>query len=547
MKSWIVFAMLTVTLSAHAQTAKPPRAGAGMKIGGVQTPNPATVSLCNPNCPTVLGEVHGTNIVPPYAGFGGMVFQVVVDGGDFSASGDSISVGACDAQAAPNGSNLGRVYPFNSIPVSSAGCIRPYVESPTRVRISNVNNPGGLTVNPAYGINAFQYSPTTPLPGGPDPFNYGRDVTLFRFQYNLVPRSYTRVLTFDIPPEGIYAQYMGLWTPAGNFVLSPITRNEVDTAILFVLPPSVVSNGGFESPDISPSTSRSLGFLNTSTVTGWTFASDRTGNQSTLNRLISRSGAQSLALQDGDSIGQNVSTLNNTGRWRVRFSAIPADEAHPLTLTFGTRSISVRKSEGAPISGNAAWMNFTVVFNPMTPSASTPFMFQNPAANGAGPAWQIDDVVIDPVWIITNPSPAELCNGSGAVFTVAAGGGALNYQWMRGTSMLTDGVTASGTVISGSRTAALFVNNASAADNANYFCMVWNAGGVARSDNASLSVSPICIADFNCDGGVDFGDVGAFFSAWESGISNADINEDGGVDGDDVNRFFTAWEQSSCT
>jgi hypothetical protein len=547
MQSRLTFATLTATLIAQAAQAAPPRVVISPKIGGAVVTNPPTLNPCNPNCPAAIGEVHATGILPPYAGFGGMIFQIIVDGGDFSLSGDSVSVGACDSHAAPSGGTLGRVVPFDSIPASSAGCIYPFLETQTRVRVSNVNNPGGLTVNPAFGINTYQYSPTIPLPGGQVPFNPSRDVTLFRFQYNIVPRSYTRVVTFDIPPEGISGQAMGLWTPDGNFVLSPVTRDEVDSATMYIPPASVVSNGGFETPSISPSTSRSLGASDASVITGWTFSSDRSGNQSTLNRLIALSGAQSLSLQDGDSIRQSVSTLNNPGRWRLRFSAIPADESHPLSLTFGTRSTTVRRSDGTAIPGNSAWMNFTFVFNAMTPSASTPLMFQNPAVSGFGPAWQIDEVAIDPVWMITDPQPVELCQGSGAVLTVAAGGGALNYQWMRDTKTLTDGVTGSGTIISGARTAALFINNASPGDIGNYFCMVWNAGGVVRSGNARLSVSPICIADFNCDGGVEFGDVAAFFSAWQSGNSNADINQDGGIDGDDVSSFFAAWEQSSCT
>jgi hypothetical protein len=50
-------------------------------------------------------------------------------------------------------------------------------------------------------------------------------------------------------------------------------------------------------------------------------------------------------------------------------------------------------------------------------------------------------------------------------------------------------------------------------------------------------------ADFNSDGGVDGGDVEAFFVAWQAGENIADFNIDGGVDGGDVEAFFIAWEQ----
>ncbi|MBS0197483.1 MAG: hypothetical protein JSR77_12065 [Planctomycetes bacterium] len=55
-----------------------------------------------------------------------------------------------------------------------------------------------------------------------------------------------------------------------------------------------------------------------------------------------------------------------------------------------------------------------------------------------------------------------------------------------------------------------------------------------------------CVADYNADGGIDGGDVEAFFIDWSNGSAAADVNEDGGVDGADVEAFFTAWESGSC-
>ncbi len=55
-----------------------------------------------------------------------------------------------------------------------------------------------------------------------------------------------------------------------------------------------------------------------------------------------------------------------------------------------------------------------------------------------------------------------------------------------------------------------------------------------------------CIADYNQDGGVDGGDVEAFFLDWEAGDSAADVNTDGGVDGGDVEFFFLKWEAGEC-
>jgi uncharacterized membrane protein len=57
---------------------------------------------------------------------------------------------------------------------------------------------------------------------------------------------------------------------------------------------------------------------------------------------------------------------------------------------------------------------------------------------------------------------------------------------------------------------------------------------------ATLGSRP-CWADWDESGGVDGGDVEAFFRDWESG--NGDADGDGSTDGSDVERFFTLWEQ----
>jgi hypothetical protein len=55
-----------------------------------------------------------------------------------------------------------------------------------------------------------------------------------------------------------------------------------------------------------------------------------------------------------------------------------------------------------------------------------------------------------------------------------------------------------------------------------------------------------CAADFNDDGGVDGGDISAFFEAWEAATGCSDVNDDGGVDGGDVSVFFSLWESGGC-
>ena len=55
-----------------------------------------------------------------------------------------------------------------------------------------------------------------------------------------------------------------------------------------------------------------------------------------------------------------------------------------------------------------------------------------------------------------------------------------------------------------------------------------------------------CFADYNQDGGVDGGDIEAFFSDWENSAGCADTNLDGGIDGGDIEGFFSQWEAGGC-
>ncbi len=74
------------------------------------------------------------------------------------------------------------------------------------------------------------------------------------------------------------------------------------------------------------------------------------------------------------------------------------------------------------------------------------------------------------------------------------------------------------------------------------------AGGATWWDDLELvSIdATTCYADYNQDGGVDGGDIEAFFSDWESGSSFADVNQDGGIDGGDIETFFIQWSNGGC-
>lgn len=55
-----------------------------------------------------------------------------------------------------------------------------------------------------------------------------------------------------------------------------------------------------------------------------------------------------------------------------------------------------------------------------------------------------------------------------------------------------------------------------------------------------------CFADWDASGGVDFGDVAAFFVDYEQGNRCADVDDSTGVDGTDMALFFAAFEAGGC-
>lgn len=57
---------------------------------------------------------------------------------------------------------------------------------------------------------------------------------------------------------------------------------------------------------------------------------------------------------------------------------------------------------------------------------------------------------------------------------------------------------------------------------------------------------PPCAADYDNNGGVDGGDLAAFFTDFESGEACADVDGNGGVDGGDLGFFFAVFEQGGC-
>ncbi|MEI7658984.1 MAG: GC-type dockerin domain-anchored protein [Phycisphaerae bacterium] len=160
------------------------------------------------------------------------------------------------------------------------------------------------------------------------------------------------------------------------------------------------------------------------------------------------------------------------------------------------------------------------------------------------------------------PQNATACPGGSATFTTT-GTDIASHQWRVGTSPGTwvaltgpSPFVHLGTGLSfdfaGATGPSLTVSNfqvGSQGPAVRFSDRVTGDCGSVDGNAATLTVEscvPPCPADFNQDGGIDGGDVGAFFIAWEAAAASADVNQDGGVDGSDLSTFFAAWEAGGC-
>jgi hypothetical protein len=140
--------------------------------------------------------------------------------------------------------------------------------------------------------------------------------------------------------------------------------------------------------------------------------------------------------------------------------------------------------------------------------------------------------------IIMQQPPAEAILVPGASLSVTVPTNATyTYRWRQNGQNLFNipGVIAGATT----RTLTLLSDDSSLVGT--YDCVLTNVCGSTTSDATFIP----CPADFNLDGGIDGGDVEAFFGDWSAGLGTADLNQDGGVDGGDMFTFFTRWE-SGC-
>jgi hypothetical protein len=130
------------------------------------------------------------------------------------------------------------------------------------------------------------------------------------------------------------------------------------------------------------------------------------------------------------------------------------------------------------------------------------------------------------VW--QHPSPADICPGATARFSVVgAGAGNLRYQW-RHNSVEIEGGTGPELVIA----------HAGADDIGEYDCIVTNDCRSVTSNPASLT---LCPADFNCDAAANSQDFFDFLTSFFALAPSADFNGDGVINSQDFFDFLTAF------
>jgi hypothetical protein len=112
--------------------------------------------------------------------------------------------------------------------------------------------------------------------------------------------------------------------------------------------------------------------------------------------------------------------------------------------------------------------------------------------------------------IHVHPAGQNTGVGEAVSFTVGASGVApLTFQWRKDAVNLSDGPTGNGSVISGSTTPTLTIDNAQFADAGNYDVVVTDACSTVTSNPAALTVTCApCPGDVDGDGDVDLADLG---------------------------------------
>lgn len=137
--------------------------------------------------------------------------------------------------------------------------------------------------------------------------------------------------------------------------------------------------------------------------------------------------------------------------------------------------------------------------------------------------------------ILTSQSTnIRACGSAEAVLSVSAcGPDTLKYQWRKG-----------GMDISGATSSTLTFSSAKLTDSGSYDCVITTDPVTGSVTSAPISLV-VCVADFNCSGGITIDDLFLYFNAYFLAEPNADVNG-GGVTIDDLFLFINAWFVGGC-
>lgn len=113
------------------------------------------------------------------------------------------------------------------------------------------------------------------------------------------------------------------------------------------------------------------------------------------------------------------------------------------------------------------------------------------------------------------------------------------FQWRKDGQPINHDINRTAT----SRT--LRLSSPSSDDSGMYDCVLRNAAGEVVTPLIPLAF-PICPADYDQNGGIDGGDLGAFFLDFEAGEACADVDQNGGIDGGDLGYFISIFEAGGC-
>lgn len=115
-----------------------------------------------------------------------------------------------------------------------------------------------------------------------------------------------------------------------------------------------------------------------------------------------------------------------------------------------------------------------------------------------------------------------------------------NYRWHLDGRALSDGITPRGSVITGSATASMRIDNIAPGDEGDYQLRVDERCG---SLTTSARVGVLCTSDLSADGRVDLSDFFLFIGAYENFEISADVNRNGEVELGDYFLFVGAYER----